>query len=126
MLENSLINYSADTNSNNLIKRTNWDLLSSIRRKRWDKIVKILKKKKKCSPIWRFPLAATCPWLVPFYTKNKFYRDKIITWGVNHGIKIITWPNLPNLNLHENSENCRLRWEKLFCIELDSSIDNLS
>ena len=123
-LENSIINYSADINSNNLIKKTNWDLVSSFRRKRWEKIVKILKKKK-CAPIWRLPLADTCPWLIPFYAKNKFYRDKIITWGVNHRIKIITWPNLPKFNLHEDSENCRLRWEKLFCIELDSSIDNL-
>ena len=123
-LENTLINYSADINSNNLIRRTNWDLLGSIRRKRWCKIVKVLKKKN-CTPIWRLPLADTCPWLVPFYAKNKFYRDTIITWGVKHGIKIITWPNLPSFNLHEDSEICRLRWERLFCIELDSSIDNL-
>ena len=34
-LENTLINYSADINSNNLIRRANWDLLGSIRRKRW-------------------------------------------------------------------------------------------
>jgi hypothetical protein len=86
-LENSIINYSADINSNNLIKKTNWNLVSSFRRKRWEKIVKILKKKK-CAPIWRLPLAGTCPWLIPFYAKNKFYRDKIITWGINHRIKI--------------------------------------
>jgi hypothetical protein len=123
-LENTLINYSADINSNNLISRANWNLLGSIRRKRWCKIVKVLKKKD-CTPIWRLPLADTCPWLVPFYAKNKFYRDTIITWGVKHGIKIITWPNLPSFDLHKDSEICRLRWEKLFCIELDSSIDNL-
>ena len=44
-LESTLINYSADINSNNLIRRANWDLLGSIRRKRWRKIVKVLKKK---------------------------------------------------------------------------------
>ena len=123
-LENILINYSADINSNNLIRRANWDLLGSIRRKRWCKIVKVFKKKN-CSPIWKLPLADTCPWLVPFYAKNKFHRDKIVIWGVKHGIKIITWPNLPSFNSDKDSEICRLRWEKLFCIELDSSIDNL-
>jgi hypothetical protein len=124
-LENSLMNYSADINSDNLIKSINWGLLSGIRRRRWSKVVEILKKKN-CKPIWRLPLADTCPWLVPFYAKNKFYRDKIIAWGVNCDIKIITWPNLPRFNLYKDSEICRLRWEKLFCIELDSSIDNLS
>jgi hypothetical protein len=119
------MNYSADINSDNLIKSINWGLLSGIRRRRWSKVVEILKKKN-CKPIWRLPLADTCPWLVPFYAKNKFYRDKIIAWGVNRDIKIITWPNLPRFNLYKDSEICRLRWEKLFCIELDSSIDNLS
>ena len=123
-LENSLINYSADINSNNLIKKANWDLISKIRKERWIKIVKILKKKS-CTPVWKSPLVDTCPWLVPFYTKNRFYRDKIITWGINSGIKIITWPNLPKFNSTKDSENCKLRWERLFCIELDSSIDNL-
>jgi hypothetical protein len=123
-LENSLINYSADINSNNLIKETNWDLISKIRKKRWIKIVKILKKKS-CVPVWKSPMSGTCPWLVPFYTKNKLYRDKIIAWGINCGIKIITWPNLPKFNSTKVSENCKLRWERLFCIELDNSIDNL-
>jgi len=66
----------------------------------------------------------TCPWLVPFYTKNIFNRDKIVSWGINRGIKIITWPNLPRFNRHEDFDNCRLRWEKLLCVELDSSVDN--
>ena len=124
-LENSLINYSADINSNNLIKETNWDLVSKIRKKRWIKIVEILKKKS-CVPVWASPLVDTCPWLVPFYTKNRLYRDKIISWGINRGINIITWPNLPKFNSHKDSQNCKLRWERLLCIELDSSIDNLS
>ena len=123
-LEDSLINYSADINSNNLIRKTNFNLIREIRRKRWKKAVKILKKKN-CTPVWRLPLMDTCPWLVPFYAKNMFCRDQIINWGVDHGIKIITWPNLPRFNLNEDTENCRLRWEKLFCIELDSSIDKL-
>jgi len=122
-LESFLINKSADINSNNLINRTNWSLESRIRRNRWKKIVKILKKKK-CKPIWRVPFVDTCPWLVPFYTKNIFNRDKIVSWGINRGIKIITWPNLPRFNQHEDFDNCRLRWEKLLCVELDSSVDN--
>jgi len=76
-LENTLINYSADINSNNLIRRANWDLLGSIRRKRWCKIVRVLKKKN-CKPIWRLPLADTCPWLVPFYAKNKFTEIQLL------------------------------------------------
>jgi hypothetical protein len=122
-LEDSLINYSADINSNNLIRNTNWNLIGDIRRKRWKKVVKILKKKN-CTPVWRSPVMDTCPWLVPFYTKDMFCRDQIIKWGVDNSIKIITWPNLPRFNLKEDTENCQLRWEKLFCIELDSSIDN--
>lgn len=122
-LESFLINKSADINSNNLINRTNWSLESRIRRNRWKKIVKILKKKK-CKPVWRVPFVDTCPWLVPFYTKNIFNRDKIVSWGINRGIKIITWPNLPRFNRHEDFDNCRLRWEKLLCVELDSSVDN--
>ena len=123
-LEDLLINYSADINSNNLIRKTNWNLIRDIRRKRWKKVVKIFKKKN-CTPVWRLPLMDTCPWLVPFYAKNMFCRDQIINWGVDHGIKIITWPNLPRFNLNEDTENCRSRWEKLFCIELDTSIDKL-
>ena len=83
-------------------------------------------KKKSCVPVWTSPLVDTCPWLVPFYTKNRLYRDKIISWGINRGINIITWPNLPKFNSNKDSQNCKLRWERLLCIELDSSIDNLS
>ena len=123
-LENNLINYSADICSSDIIKKTNWGLIRKIRRERWIKIVRILKKKN-CTPVWKLPLTNTCPWLVPFYAKNKFNRNKIIAWGVNYGIKIITWPNLPDFNFQNDSVNCKLRWERLFCIELDSSVDNL-
>jgi hypothetical protein len=122
-LESYFLNYSADANSVTEIKNTDWQRIRNTRIKRWIKVVKFFKKKR-CKPVWTSPSVDTCPWLVPFYVKNKVYRDKIIKWGVNHGIKIITWPNLPEFNSKKDYTICRLRWEKLFCVELDDSIDN--
>jgi hypothetical protein len=122
-LENSILNYSADSNSDFLIKKTNWKLIGDIRIKRWIKVIKIFKRKK-CKPIFELPKLNTCPWLIPFYASNKFHRDEIILWGVNRGLKLITWPNLPIFDSQKDTKNCRLKWEKLFCVELDNSIDS--
>jgi len=120
--ENSFFDNSADIKSNRIFNNSDWVLIGKERRKRWVRVVEFFKKKK-CYPIWKYPAQDTCPWLIPFYAKNKSQRDSLISWGERIGIKTITWPNLPIFKSRIDSLRCRKIWNKLFCVELDNDIN---
>lgn len=120
--DNTFLNNSADAKSDFYFKKVDWNLISKKRRDRWKKLVKYFDSSHS-RPVWRKINAKSCPWVIPFKARNIFYRDKIINWGIKNNLNIISWPNLPE---HQNShdyEICIKTWKKIFCIELNDSVD---
>jgi hypothetical protein len=121
--DNNFLNNSADIKSTFYFKKTNWKVTSRKRRDRWSRLVKYLHNKD-YQPIWNKPNKKSCPWVAPFKAKNILYRDKIINWGKKNNLNIITWPNLPKHQNKQDYKFCIKIWEKIFCIELNDSVDS--
>jgi hypothetical protein len=120
--DNKFLNNTADSKSSAHFKKVDWKLISKKRRDRWKKLVKYFTNND-CHPIWNKPNEKSCPWVIPFKAKNIFYRDKIIDWGKKNNLNIITWPNLPKHQDRQHYEFCNKIWKKIFCIELNDSVD---
>lgn len=123
--EQEILNSKIDLYSIVKITRSNWETIAIGRRNYWEKWANF------CIdfnmiPLWMKSAENTCPWLMPVYVEDPEIRIKILNAAWESGLGFITWPALPNEVLNSNKHKSAIkRWNKLICIPLNKSPEEL-
>ena len=113
--------YKIDEHSDILINNTDWNNTKLLRQKNYDLWHKF-SLENKLKPVFSNLNEGSIPWCFPAFVENHEEAIRWFLWGWNKNLFIFSWPTLPSLLIHEDSQSYNL-WKKIICFSTDSFIN---